>query len=45
MSYSWVLGRLIDPDFGGDLGWFRGASHEALRVTLVSNIEHILPLP
>ena len=45
MSYSWVLGRLVDPDFGGEKGWFGGASDEALRVTLVSNIEHILPLP
>ena len=40
-----MLGRLIDPDFAGELVWFRGASHEALRVKLVSNIEHILALP
>src|SRR5271169_7151245 len=37
--------RLVDPDFVGKDRWFRSASDEALRVTLVSNIEHFLALP
>ena len=45
MNFSCVLGRLVDPDFAGKSRWRRSASHEALRVKLVSNIEHILALP
>src|SRR5438445_7790637 len=37
--------RLVDPDLTGKSRWFGSASYEALRVTLVSNIEHILALP
>src|SRR5438445_8440354 len=36
--------RLVDPDLTGKSRWFGSASYEALRVTLVSNIEHILAL-
>jgi len=34
--------RLVNPDFAGKSRWFWSASYETLRVTLVSNIEHIL---
>ena len=37
--------RIVNPDFAGRSRWFGSASYEALRVTLVSNIEHILALP
>jgi hypothetical protein len=37
--------RFVDPDLAGKSRWFGNASYEALRVTLVSNIEHILALP
>src|SRR5213594_1428390 len=37
--------RLVNPDFAGKSRWFGSASYEALRVTLVSNIEHLLALP
>ena len=37
--------RLVNPDLAGKSRWFGSASYEALRVTLVSNIEHILALP
>src|ERR1700722_19655007 len=37
--------RLVNPDFAGRSRWFGSASYEALRVTLVSNIEYILALP
>lgn len=40
-SGSW----LVNPDFAGRSRWFGSASYEALRVTLVSNIEYILALP
>src|SRR5207302_9343059 len=35
----------VNPDFVGKDRWFGSASYEALRVTLVSNIERILALP
>src|SRR2546430_13634680 len=37
--------RLVNPDFAGKGRWFGSASYEALRVTLVGNIEHLLALP
>src|SRR6266851_2202273 len=37
--------RLVNPDFAGKSRWCGSASYEALRVTLVSNIEHLLALP
>jgi hypothetical protein len=37
--------RLVNPDLAGKSRWCWSASYEALRVTLVSNIEHILALP
>ena len=37
--------RLVNPDLAGKSRWFESASYGALRVTLVSNIEHILALP
>src|ERR1022692_3442390 len=37
--------RLVNPDFAGNSRGFGSASYEALRVTLVSNIEYILALP
>jgi hypothetical protein len=36
---------LVNPDFAGKSRWFGSASYEALRVTVVSNIEYILALP
>jgi hypothetical protein len=45
LNFSCVLGRLVDPDLAGKSRWCGSASYEALRVTLVSNIEHILALP
>ena len=38
------MNRLVDPDFTGKLGWFGSASYEALRMKLISNIEHSLTL-
>src|SRR5207248_4670182 len=35
----------VNPNFAGKSRWFGSASYEALRVKLVSNIEHILALP
>jgi hypothetical protein len=37
--------RLVNPDLAGKSRWFGSASYEALRVKLISNIEHILALP
>jgi hypothetical protein len=47
MSFSCASrwNRLVDPDFAGKGRWFGSASYEALRVTLVGNIEHFLALP
>jgi len=45
VSISCDWDRLIDPDFAGENRWFGGASYEALRVALVSNIEYVLALP
>src|SRR5258708_18644047 len=41
----WSGNRFVNPDFAGKGRWFGSASYEALRVALVSNIEHILALP
>src|SRR5207248_9004978 len=35
----------VNSNFAGKSRWFGSASYEALRVKLVSNIEHILALP
>ena len=35
----------VNPNFAGKSRWFGSASYEALRVTLVSNIEYFLALP
>src|SRR5205807_1790722 len=45
LNFSCVLDRLVDPDLAGKSRWCGSASYEALRVKLVSNIEHILALP
>jgi len=37
--------QLVNPDFVVKDGWFGGASHEALRVELIDNIDHRPVLP
>jgi len=37
--------QLVNPDFVGKGAWFGSASHEALRVELMDNIEYGLVLP
>lgn len=39
-----ILRQLNDPDCAGELGWLGSAAYEALRVKLISHMEHCLSL-